>query len=66
MRITINGRERQIEQSTSVLELLVRMGWEPGKIAVERNLEIVPRSAHGATVIQDGDRLEIVNFVGGG
>ena len=66
MRITINGRERQIEQSTTVLELLVRMGWEPGKIAVERNLEIVPRSAHGATVIQDGDRLEIVNFVGGG
>lgn len=66
MRITINGREHTLETATTVLELLVRMGWEPTKIAVERNLEIVPRSAHASTMLHDGDRLEIVNFVGGG
>lgn len=66
MRITINGRELEVGQPSTVHDLLVRLGWEPGKIAVERNLEIVPRSAHGTTVLQDGDRLEIVNFVGGG
>ena len=66
MRITINGREHTLETAATVLELLVQMGWEPAKIAVERNLEIVPRSAHGSTMLQDGDRLEIVNFVGGG
>jgi thiamine biosynthesis protein ThiS len=46
--------------------LLTRLGLEPAKIAVERNLEIVPRSQYGATALADGDRLEIVQFIGGG
>ena len=43
-----------------------RLGLDARKIAIERNLEIVPRSTYGVTLLADGDRLEIVNFVGGG
>lgn len=50
----------------SVSALLEKLELEPRKIAVERNLEIVPRSAYETTIIDGGDRLEIVQFVGGG
>lgn len=66
MRIRLNGEDREFEGPLDVRGLLSRLGLEPVKIAVERNLEIVPRSQYGATALADGDRLEIVQFIGGG
>ena len=66
MRMTINGRDHDFDTPLSVASLVEKLGWDARKIAVERNLEIVPRSAHQTTILQDGDRIEIVNFVGGG
>lgn len=66
MRMTINGRDQDFEGPLTVSDLVARLGWDARKIAVERNLEIVPKSAHATTLLQDGDRIEIVNFVGGG
>ena len=66
MRIRLNGEDQEFEAPLDVRGLLSRLGLEPTKIAVERNLEIVPRSQYGATALADGDRLEIVQFIGGG
>jgi thiazole synthase len=64
--LTINGETRQLGGSVSVAALLTGMGLDPKKIAVERNREIVPRSQYDGTVVADGDKLEIVQFIGGG
>ncbi|HAH08954.1 MAG TPA: thiamine biosynthesis protein ThiS, partial [Alphaproteobacteria bacterium] len=66
LRVTINGEAREIGGDLSLLALLAELNLDNRRIAVERNLEIVPRSAYGQTVLAEGDRLEIVNFVGGG
>lgn len=66
MLLTVNGQERQIATALTLRSLLDELGLEPAKIAVERNLEIVPRSQYDAVVLRDGDRLEIVQFIGGG
>jgi len=66
VEITLNGEARQLEQPTSVRGLLEGLGLDPAKIAVERNLEIVPRSTYGDVTLAPGDRLEIVHFIGGG
>jgi thiazole synthase len=66
MQITLNGETRRIEAPVSVRGLLEQLGLDPAKIAVERNLEIVPRGAYGQVGLSDGDRLEIVHFIGGG
>ena len=50
----------------SIAEMLNEIGIDPAKVAVERNLEIVPRSSFGETQVEDGDDYEIVHFVGGG
>ena len=65
MRIEVNGEHREIEAGT-ILNLVETLGLNPKKVAVERNLEIVPRSLHGETPLSDGDRIEIVQLVGGG
>ena len=65
MRIEVNGEHREIEAGT-ILDLVETLGLNPKKVAVERNLEIVPRSLHGETALADGDRIEIVQLVGGG
>lgn len=65
MRIQVNGELREVVAAT-VLALVEELGLDVRKVAVERNLEIVPRSLHGATAIADGDRIEVVQFVGGG
>ena len=65
MRIQVNGEPREVAAET-VLALVEELGLDVRKVAVERNLEIVPRSLHGATVLSDGDRIEVVQFVGGG
>jgi len=66
MDITINGEGKRFDAPLSVEELLTALELEPRKIAVERNLEIVPKSRYGETALGDGDRIEIVQFVGGG
>ena len=66
MRVVINGENREISSSLSVAALLQDLGLDARKIALEHNLEIVPRSAYDQTMVADGDRLEIVHFIGGG
>ena len=65
MRIQVNGEPREVGAAT-VLALVEELGLDVRKVAVERNLEIVPRSLHAGTPIADGDRIEVVQFVGGG
>ncbi|WP_081985076.1 sulfur carrier protein ThiS [Sphingomonas sp. 35-24ZXX] len=64
--IHINGEPRRVTAAQSIAALVGTLGLDPAKVAVERNLEIVPRSTLGDVLVQDGDRLEIVHFVGGG
>ncbi|MCX7960819.1 MAG: sulfur carrier protein ThiS [Burkholderiales bacterium] len=66
MQVLVNGEARRFDAPLALAELLERMQLAGKKIAVERNGEIVPRSAHGQTMVLDGDRLEIVVAVGGG
>ena len=64
--ICVNGSTKHYEQPLAVSDLLQRMALAGKKVAVECNGEIVPRGAHGSTLLADGDRLEIVVAVGGG
>jgi thiazole synthase len=64
--IRVNGEPRSIAGGLSVAEVVERLGLDPVKVAVERNLELVPRSLLGHVLVEDGDALEIVHFVGGG
>ena len=66
MYITINGERRELTGETSLAALLAEFELPLGKVAIERNLEIVPKSAYQSTMLADGDRLEIVHFIGGG
>ncbi len=66
MDITVNGEKRRFDGPLTVADLLSALDLPARKIAVERNLEIVPKSQFGETAIADGDRIEIVQFVGGG
>ncbi len=66
MRVTVNGEEKLLSNPLTVGELLADIGLDPRKVAVERNLEIVPRSGYGRVNVDDGDRIEIVHFIGGG
>ncbi len=64
--IVVNGEERSAKAGDSVADLLVALGLEGKRVAIERNLKILPRSEWNATKIAAGDRYEIVQFVGGG
>jgi thiazole synthase len=64
--ITVNGQHRRVPKGISVAELALELGLEPTKVAVERNLEVVPRSTLPQVKVEDGDDYEIVTFVGGG
>jgi thiamine biosynthesis protein ThiS len=66
MRLQVNGEERRFSGVGDVAALVAALGLDGRKVAVERNLEIVPRSTYAATALADGDRIEIVVFVGGG
>jgi thiamine biosynthesis protein ThiS len=66
MRLVVNGEERQVGQSATVKQLLASMGLADTLVAVERNEEVVPRAQHESAVLTEGDRLEVVHFVGGG
>ena len=65
-RLTVNDEAVDVAPGTTVAQLLSTLDTAGKRVAVERNGEIVPRSAHGSTVLQAGDRLEIVVAVGGG
>jgi len=64
--ITVNGEQRSAQLGSTVTDLLRDMGLDPGRVAIERNLEILSRPDWAKTNIQSGDRYEIVQFVGGG
>lgn len=65
MQLFINGEQRQLEVTT-LSTLVEQLGMKADRVAVELNREIVPRDAWPQTALRDGDKLEIVHFVGGG
>ena len=64
--IRVNGEQRRVPGGISIAAMLAELGLDPQRVAVERNLEIVPRSTLGEVSVEDGDAYEIVHFVGGG
>ena len=66
MAIHVNGGLRRVTVGVTIAEMLGELGLDPRKVAVERNLEIVPRSTFGEVPVEEGDSYEIVHFVGGG
>ena len=64
--ISVNGEHRRVPAGITIAALAAELGLSPTKVAVERNLEIVPRSTLGDVTIEDGNTFEIVTFVGGG
>ncbi len=64
--LVLNGEARNFEGPLTVAGLLTELGLETRKVAVERNLEIVPRSTYAEVWLASGDALEIVHFIGGG
>ena len=66
LRISLNGEPRDIAAGLTVATLLDTLGLDRRKVAVERNEAIVSRSTYGQTVVESGDRFEIVHFIGGG
>ncbi len=66
MQIILNGKPETTEADTTVADLLARLELEPIRVAVEINEDIVPRKSYSGHVIRDGDRIEVVTFVGGG
>jgi thiamine biosynthesis protein ThiS len=65
MELIVNGKTMQIGPAT-IRSLLVKLEIDPTSVAVERNLEIVPKKMYESLHLHDGDRIEIVHFVGGG
>lgn len=66
LTVTLNGESRTLPAPISVAGMLATLGLDTRKVAVERNEEIVPRSAYATTQLADRDALEVVHFIGGG
>jgi sulfur carrier protein len=66
MTIVVNGETRTVEPGTTVAALIAELGFGDRRVAIECNREVVPRARHATTVLVEGDRLEVVTFVGGG
>jgi thiamine biosynthesis protein ThiS len=66
MQIVVNGETREVPAGLGVTGLLSHLGLPADRVAIERNLEILPRSQWISTLVQEGDRFEIVHLVGGG
>jgi thiamine biosynthesis protein ThiS len=66
MQLMVNGEMRAAGRGATVMSFLEALGFDPAKVAVERNRQIVSRSLYGETTLADGDQIEIVQFVGGG
>ena len=66
MKLTINGEERSFDPVSTLSDLLAHLNLKPDRVAVELNRDLVPRDRWAQTHLADGDKLEIVHFVGGG
>lgn len=66
LAITVNGEAMRLPQGASVADLLARLGIATPRVAVERNREILPKAEYPGTLLSEGDRLEVVELVGGG
>jgi thiamine biosynthesis protein ThiS len=66
VRVRVNGEDRRFPGGTSIAALLARLEVSTPRVAVERNREIVPKASYDSTYLEDDDRLEVVEFVGGG
>lgn len=66
MRVILNGESRDISNGMTVLSLLRHLNILPERVAVEVNEEIVRKAAYAGTLVRDGDRVEVVQFMGGG
>lgn len=66
MTLTINGEDREFSAIQTLTELVAELGMKPDRVAVELNRELIRRDLWSATKLSDGDKLEIVHFVGGG
>jgi thiamine biosynthesis protein ThiS len=66
VRIVLNGEAREVPEGTSVAGLLRSLDLAESRVAVERNREVLPRERHEEAVLREGDRVEVVRFVGGG
>ena len=64
--IQVNGEPREVPKGLNVTELVAHLGLTANRLAIERNLELLPRALWGTTVVSGNDRFEIVHFVGGG
>ncbi len=66
MNVTVNGSERRLPVGTTVAGLIALLEVDPRRVAVERNLDVVPRATWAEAELRPGDQVEIVTFVGGG
>jgi thiamine biosynthesis protein ThiS len=66
VKIFVNGELRGVDAGTTIAQLLETLRLDPRTLAVELNLDVIPRSRHAECALRDGDRLEIVTLVGGG
>ena len=66
LTVEVNGEPRAASHGTLLDRFLSDLGFDPRKIAVERNEAVVPRSRYSTTALEPGDRIEIVHFIGGG
>ena len=66
MQVEVNGEQYQVAAGASVAQLLDQLQLDPRYLAVEHNLQLVPRADHADTILTEGDRLEVVTLVGGG
>ena len=66
MKLTINGEDREFTTISGLSTLLAQLGMKPDRVAVELNRNLIPRDRWATTQLSDGDKLEIVHFVGGG
>lgn len=66
LSVRINGEHRRVPGATTLAEMINSLGLDPHRVAVERNLDIVPRADFATLCVEDGDDYEIVQFVGGG
>ncbi len=66
IEVVVNGVDKEMRHGSSLSDLIEELGLEPSRLAVEWNLKIVSRALWDSTILREGDRLEIVHFVGGG
>ena len=66
MNILVNGAKHDVPEGTTIAQLLLRLDVPARAVAVEVNLEVIPRGRHAEHLLREGDRLEVVSLVGGG